>query len=74
LLKKFEELKVSKESIKPLVLGRDLLKIGFSAGPKMGKILKILYEKQLDNEFQTKEEGIKLASKICKELYGKEKV
>ncbi|MCP2519696.1 HD domain-containing protein [Candidatus Aminicenantes bacterium AC-335-A11] len=74
LFKKFEELRVSKETIKPLVMGRDLLKLGFSPGPKLGKILKKLYEMQLDNEFQTKEEGIKLASKVSKELFGKEKV
>ncbi|MFQ6084208.1 MAG: CCA tRNA nucleotidyltransferase [Candidatus Aminicenantia bacterium] len=74
LIKKFGELKVSKESIKPLVLGRDLIGIGFSPSPKLGKVLKILYQKQLDNVFQTKEEGIKLAPKISKELFGKEKV
>jgi len=67
LLGKFKELKISKESIKPLILGRDLLKMGVSPGPIMGKILKKLYQLQLDNEFDTKDEGLKNAGKIIKE-------
>jgi len=67
LLRKFEELNVSKETIKPLIMGRDLIKIGVSPGPRMGNILKKLYQAQLDNEFETKEQGLKLAKKIIKE-------
>jgi tRNA nucleotidyltransferase (CCA-adding enzyme) len=66
LLDKFEELKVSKESIKPLILGRDLIDIGVSPGPGMGKILDKLYQKQLDNDFETKEEGLKIAERLLK--------
>ncbi|MCK4263861.1 MAG: HD domain-containing protein [Candidatus Aminicenantes bacterium] len=66
LLKKFDELNVSKETIKPIIMGRDLLKIGQSAGPSMGRILKKLYQLQLDNEFETKEEGLKIAEKLIK--------
>jgi len=67
LLRKFKELKISKESIKPLIKGRDLLKLGISPGPLMGKTLKKLYQMQLDNEFDTKAEGLKVAEKIIKE-------
>ncbi|MFQ5721373.1 MAG: CCA tRNA nucleotidyltransferase [Candidatus Aminicenantales bacterium] len=67
LLRKFEELNVSKETIKPLIMGRDLIKIGVNPGPRMGAILKKLYQAQLDNEFETKEQGLKLAKKIIKE-------
>lgn len=66
LLDKFEELKVSKESIKPLILGRDLIDIGVSPGPGMGKILDKLYQKQLDNDFETKEEGLKIAERLLR--------
>lgn len=66
LLKKFDELNVSKETIKPIIMGRDLLKMGQSTGPSMGKILKKLYQLQLDNEFETKEEGLKIAEKLIK--------
>jgi len=64
LFKKFEEFNVNKETIKPLVRGRDLLKMGVPSGPEMGKILKKLYKLQLDNEFETKADGLKLAKKI----------
>ena len=73
LLKKFEEFR-AEEAIKPIVMGRDLLAIGFKPGPKLGKILKKLYELQLDGEFETKEEGIRLAEKISIELFGKPRV
>jgi len=66
LLKKFDELNVSKETIKPIIMGRDLLKMGQSTGPSMGRILKKLYQLQLDNEFETKEEGLKIAEKLIK--------
>lgn len=68
LLEKFVELHISKESIKPLILGRDLIKMGVSPGPSMGKILKKLYRLQLDNEFETIEEGLIIAEKIIKEF------
>ncbi len=67
LLRKFEELNVSKETIKPLIMGRDLIKIGVAPSPRMGNILKKLYQAQLDNEFETKEQGLKLAEKIIKD-------
>lgn len=67
LLKKFEELKINKETIKPLIMGRDLIKLGFPPGPEMGKLLKKLYRLQLDNYFETRAEGIKIAKKLIEE-------
>jgi putative nucleotidyltransferase with HDIG domain len=64
LLDKFEELNVTRESIKPLIMGRDLIEMGVSPGPGMGKILDMLYQKQLDNDFETKEEGLKIAKRL----------
>jgi tRNA nucleotidyltransferase (CCA-adding enzyme) len=66
LLNKFAQLRVSKETIKPLVMGRDLIEMGVAPGPGMGKILKKLYELQLDNEFETKKDGLELARKIIR--------
>ncbi len=64
LLDKFRELNVSKETIRPLIMGRDLLRLGIAPGPGMGKILKELYKRQLDNDFQTKKQGLKIAKKL----------
>ena len=66
LLEKFEELNVSKETIKPLIMGRDLIKMGVSPGPSMGKFLKKLYQMQLDNEFDTKEKALIIAKKMIR--------
>ena len=48
----------------PLLLGRHLLALGVSPGPRVGEILKQVYEKQLDGEVRTVEEGIEMAREI----------
>jgi len=60
LLKKKEELKIDNETIQPLIMGRDLIKLGISPGKKMGEHLAKLYDLQLDGAFSTREEGIAL--------------
>ena len=35
----------------PILLGRHLLDLGVTPGPRMGEILKQAYERQLDNAF-----------------------
>lgn len=67
LLNKFKEMNVSKKTIQPLILGRDLIKMGIEPGPPMGKILKKLYQLQLDGEFETHTAGLKIARKIILE-------
>jgi tRNA nucleotidyltransferase (CCA-adding enzyme) len=66
LLRKFQELHVSKETIAPLIMGRDLLKLGVAPGPGMGKLLKRLYEMQLDNAFESRAQGLKAAARLCR--------
>jgi tRNA nucleotidyltransferase (CCA-adding enzyme) len=48
----------------PLVLGRHLLALGMKPGPQIGEILKAVYERQLDGEIRTTEEGIELARNL----------
>jgi tRNA nucleotidyltransferase (CCA-adding enzyme) len=64
LVRKFEELRVNRETIKPLVMGRDLIKLGVPPGPGMGRLLKKLYRAQLDNAFETKAEGLARARRL----------
>jgi tRNA nucleotidyltransferase/poly(A) polymerase len=64
LFKKFEELRVNKETIRPLVMGRDLIGLGVPPGPGMGKILKKLYRMQLDGGFETRTQGLKKARRL----------
>ena len=64
LFKRFEELRVNRETIKPLIMGRDLIGLGVAPGPGMGEILKKLYRIQLDNGFETKAQGLKKARRL----------
>jgi tRNA nucleotidyltransferase (CCA-adding enzyme) len=67
LLRQMKAHNVSKETIKPLVLGRDLLKLNVPAGRGMGLLLKDLYQKQLDGEFDTRAEALKAARRLVRE-------
>jgi len=67
LIRKFQELNVSKETIQPLIQGRDLIPLGVAPGPDMGRLLKQLYQKQLDNEFETHEAGMTAAHALIQE-------
>ncbi|MCF0234003.1 MAG: HD domain-containing protein [Thermoguttaceae bacterium] len=46
-----ENLGVCNKAPKPILQGRDLIPIGVKPGPKMGEILRIAFEAQLDGEF-----------------------
>lgn len=45
----------------PLVLGRHLIDLGVSPGPEMGRLLKVLYERQLDGEIRSVDDGVAAA-------------
>ena len=48
----------------PLLQGRHLLEAGFEPGPQMGKLLRSVYELQLDGEVTTSEEALAAAHRI----------
>lgn len=48
----------------PLLLGRHLLSLGLTPGPRVGEILKQVYEKQLDGEVASVEDGVAVARRI----------
>ena len=50
-----------------LVLGRHLLPLGVAPGPAMGQLLQAIYERQLDGEVTTTEEGVALARRMLGE-------
>ena len=55
---------VEHEAPKPLLLGRHLLALGLKPGPEVGRVLRLVYERQLDGDIRTTEEGIALAKTI----------
>jgi tRNA nucleotidyltransferase (CCA-adding enzyme) len=48
----------------PLVLGRHLIDLGVAPGPRMGEILRALYERQLDGEITSLDEGLAAARSL----------
>jgi len=64
IINKFKSLNVSKKTITPIIMGRDLMKLGIQPGPEMGKLLKQLYQLQLDTDFVTKKDGLIIAKKL----------
>ena len=71
ILNKKEEYNINKDTIKPIVMGRDLLDLGIAQGKEMGRYLKELYELQLDGKFKTKEKGIEIFKKLISDTKGK---
>ncbi len=48
----------------PLLLGRHLLALGLAPGPRIGEILRQVYEKQLDGEITSVEQGVEEARRM----------
>ncbi len=51
---------------KPLLLGRHLLALGLKPGPRVGVILKQVYEQQLDGQITTVEQALTMAGDILR--------
>jgi len=58
LLLEAEKIYNQKEGIKPLLLGRHLLALGMTPGPKIGIILKKAFEKQINGDLEKEEDAI----------------
>jgi tRNA nucleotidyltransferase (CCA-adding enzyme) len=48
----------------PLLLGRHLLELGLKPGPRVGEILKAVYEQQLDGSLTTLDEAVAAAQHL----------
>jgi tRNA nucleotidyltransferase (CCA-adding enzyme) len=48
----------------PILLGRHLLALGLQPGPRVGEILKAVYERQLDGQITTLDDAIAAAKRI----------
>jgi tRNA nucleotidyltransferase (CCA-adding enzyme) len=60
-LERARSLGVEHRGPQPILLGRHLIELGVKPGPRMGEILKVVFEQQLDGQVTTLEEGIALA-------------
>jgi tRNA nucleotidyltransferase (CCA-adding enzyme) len=60
-LDRARELGVQHAPPRPILLGRHLLPLGVKPGPRMGEILRAVYERQLDGAVESVDDGIELA-------------
>jgi tRNA nucleotidyltransferase (CCA-adding enzyme) len=63
-LERARALGVEHEAPKPILLGRHLLDLGVAPGPRMGEILKAVYEQQLDGSVATLTDAVEAARSI----------
>ena len=68
-IQRARELAVEQHAPAPLLLGRHLLEIGLSPGPKMGEITRAVYEMQLDGRVRTLEDAKAAAKGILSTDY-----
>lgn len=50
-------LEVLEEAPKPILMGRDLIEIGFTPGHRFGEVLRSIYDEQLDGKIKTLDEA-----------------
>ena len=56
------------KDVTTILSGSDLVQMGFKQGPQTGNILSKLQEAKLDGTVNTKDDEVKLANKLSKEL------
>jgi tRNA nucleotidyltransferase (CCA-adding enzyme) len=63
-IEKARELGVKHGPPDPLLKGRHLLEEGFEPGPRMGEILRLVYDLQLDGQVKTLDEALNAARRL----------
>jgi len=65
-LERARQLGVEHKPPGPILLGRHLLELGLTPGPRVGKVLKAVYEQQMDGSVTTLEEAIAEAKRMIR--------
>jgi tRNA nucleotidyltransferase (CCA-adding enzyme) len=58
------QLDVAHRAPEPILKGRDVLELGVAPGPRVGRVVRAVYERQLDGEVATLEEAREEARRI----------
>lgn len=66
LLERAKALAVEMSKEEPILMGRHLVELGLKPGPQFGRILREVYDAQLDGRIKTAEEAKKLVQEIIK--------
>jgi tRNA nucleotidyltransferase (CCA-adding enzyme) len=68
-IERARELAVEQQPPAPILLGRHLLEMGLSPGPRVGEITKAVYEMQLDGRVRTLDDARNMARKMLSTDY-----
>ena len=71
-IERARELEVEQRAPAPILLGRHLLELGLTPGPRVGQITRIVYEMQLDGRVLTLEDALVEAKTIIDQQNGTE--
>jgi tRNA nucleotidyltransferase (CCA-adding enzyme) len=63
-LARVHELDVAERPPEPLLRGRDVLALGLRPGPEVGRVVRAVYERQLDGAVTTREEAVDEARRV----------
>jgi tRNA nucleotidyltransferase (CCA-adding enzyme) len=63
-LSRVRELDVAQKPPEPLLKGRDVLALGLAPGPAVGRVVKEVYERQLDGAVTTHEQAVEEARRV----------
>jgi len=63
-LERVRQLDVAEKPPEPLLKGRDVLALGVAPGPALGRILQVVYERQLDGAVTTHDEAVAAARRL----------
>jgi len=63
-LERARQLGVEHKQPGPILLGRHLLELGLKPGPRVGEILKAVYEQQMDGNVSNLDEAIAAARRL----------
>lgn len=66
-LQRVRELELMEGAPKPILLGRHLLELGLTPGPRIGEVTRAVYEMQLDGRVKTLEDARAVAQKLINE-------
>lgn len=64
---KAHALEVAERPPEPLLRGRDVLALGVPPGPEVGRVVRAVYERQLDGAVRTHEEAVAEARRLCED-------
>jgi tRNA nucleotidyltransferase (CCA-adding enzyme) len=63
-LERVQALDVAERPPQPLLRGRDVLALGVAPGPEVGRIVRAVYERQLDGFVTTRDEAVEEAARL----------